>query len=203
MTSSTKKQSSSAIIVHKPKRTATSTSTIHKAEQALPAWRGAGRSSRDTNTLLSSSDDARRCRIRLLFSAAGLLKMLNVYIYIYLAIRLLLSLKLLKSNTIKSSTEKQRCDIIHQKTEQLCHHRPQTEAHSYEYEHNTHKAEQALPAWRRAGRSSRDPNPPLSSSDGARRCRIRLPFPLLFCSNCFKIYIYMDCYYAAAVAEIT
>ena len=35
--------------------------------------------------------------------------------------------------------------IVNRETEQLCHHRPQTEAHSYEYEHNTHKAEQALP----------------------------------------------------------
>ena len=52
----------SAIIVHKPKRTATNT---HKAEEALPAWRGAGRSSRGTRRLLSSSDSARSCRIRL------------------------------------------------------------------------------------------------------------------------------------------
>ena len=51
---------------------------------------------------------------------------------------------LLKTNKIQSSTEKQ-----------LCHHRPQTKAHSNEYQNNTHKAEQALPAWRGAGRSSR------------------------------------------------
>ena len=30
-------------------------------------------------------------------------------------------------------------------------------------------------------RSSRDTKPPLSSSDGARSCRMRLRFPLLFC----------------------
>ena len=65
--------------------------------------------------------------------------------------------------------------IIDRKTE-LCHHRPQTEAHSNEYENDTHKAEQSLPAWRGAGRSSRGTKPLLSSSDGARSCcRIRLP----------------------------
>ena len=50
-----------------------------------------------------------------------------------------------------------------------------------EYDNNTHKAEQALPAWRGAARSSRDTKLLLSSSDGARSCRIRLRFPLLFC----------------------
>ena len=45
-------------------------------------------------------------------------------------------------------------EIINRKTE-VCHHRPQTKAHSNEYENNTHKAGQALPAWRGAGRSSR------------------------------------------------
>ena len=69
--------------------------------------------------------------------------------------------------------------IINRKTE-LCHHRPQTKAHSNEYENthkaeqallawhsneyenNTHKAEQALLAWRGAGRSSRGTKPLLS-----------------------------------------
>ena len=73
--------------------------------------------------------------------------------------------------------ENKQNTIINRKTE-LCHHRPQTKAHSNEYENNTHKAEQALPAWRGAGRSSRGTNP-LSSSDGARSCRIRLRCPLL------------------------
>ena len=36
----------------------------------------------------------------------------------------------------------------------------------HEYENNTHEAEQALPAWRGAGRSSRGTRPLLSSSDG-------------------------------------
>ena len=36
-----------------------------KEEQSLPAWRGAGRSSRGTKPLLSSSDGARSCGIRL------------------------------------------------------------------------------------------------------------------------------------------
>ena len=74
--------------------------------------------------------------------------------------------------------ENKQNTIINRKTE-LCHHRPQTKAHSNEYENNTHKAEQALPAWRGAGRSSRGTKPLLSSSDGARSCRIRLRCPLL------------------------
>ena len=71
-------------------------------------------------------------------------------------------------------------EIIHRKTEQLCHHRLRSKAHSNEYENNIHKAQEALPAWRGAGRSSRDTKPLLSRSDGARSCRIRLRFPLLF-----------------------
>ena len=50
----------------------------------------------------------------------------------------------------------------------------------HEYE-NTHNAEQALPACRGAGRSSRGTRPLLSSSDGARSCRIRLRCLLLYC----------------------
>ena len=73
-----------------------------------------------------------------------------------------------------------RNKIINRKTE-LCHHRPQIKAHSNEYENNTHKAEQALPAWRGAGRSSRGTRPLLSSSDGARSCRITLRCLLLYC----------------------
>ena len=40
----------------------------------------------------------------------------------------------------------------------------------HEYENNTHEAEQALPAWHGAGRSSRGKRPLLSSSDGVRSC---------------------------------
>ena len=70
---------------------------------------------------------------------------------------------------IAEIAEKKQNKIINRKTE-LCHHRPQTKAHSNEYE-NTHEAEQALPAWRGAGRSSRGTKPLLFSSDGARsRC---------------------------------
>ena len=76
--------------------------------------------------------------------------------------------------------ENKQNTIINRKTE-LCHHRPQTKAHSNEYENNTHKAEQALPAWRGAGRSSRGTRPLLSSSDGARSCRITLRCLLLYC----------------------
>ena len=37
----------------------------HEAEQTLPAWRGAGGSTRGTRPLLYGSDGARSCRIRL------------------------------------------------------------------------------------------------------------------------------------------
>ena len=68
--------------------------------------------------------------------------------------------------------EKIQNEIINRKTE-LCHHRPQRKAHSNEYDNNTHKAEQPLPAWCGAGESSRSTRPRLSSSDGARSCRNR------------------------------
>ena len=42
---------------------------------------------------------------------------------------------------------------------ELCHHRPRSKAHSNEYDHNADKAEQSLPAWRGAGRSSRGTKP--------------------------------------------
>ena len=51
----------------------------------------------------------------------------------------------------------------------------------HEYENNTHEAEQALPAWRGAGRSSRGTRPLLSSSDDVRSCRITLRCLLLYC----------------------
>ena len=51
----------------------------------------------------------------------------------------------------------------------------------HEYKNNTHEAEQALPAWRGAGRSSRGTRPLLSSSGGARSCRLTLRCLLLFC----------------------
>ena len=118
----------------------------HEAEQALPAWRGAGRNSRGTKPLLFSSDGARTCRI-----------------------------------TLRCIAENKQNTIINRKTE-LCHHRPQTKAHSNEYENNTHnKAEQALPAWRGAGRNGRGTKPLLSSSDGARSCRITLRCLQLYC----------------------
>ena len=76
--------------------------------------------------------------------------------------------------------ENKQNTIINRKTE-LCHHRPQTKAHSNEYENNTHKVEQGLPAWRGAGRSSRGTKPLLSCSDGARSYRITLRCLLLYC----------------------
>ena len=51
----------------------------------------------------------------------------------------------------------------------------------HENENNTYEAEQALPAWRGAGRSSRGTKPLLSNSDGARSCRITLRCLLLYC----------------------
>ena len=81
----------------------------HEAEQALPAaWRGAGRSSRGTKSLLDVPvADVFPCGVCCCIAENILNK-------------------------------------INRKTEQLCHHRPQTKAHSNEYENNTHKAEQAL-----------------------------------------------------------
>ena len=80
---------------------------------------------------------------------------------------------------IAEIAEKKKKKIVHRKTE-LCHHRPQPKAHSNEYKNNTHKAEQSLPAWRGAGRSNRATRPLLSSTDGARSCRIRLQCLLLY-----------------------
>ena len=51
----------------------------------------------------------------------------------------------------------------------------------HQYENNTHEAEQALPAWSGAGRSSRGTRPLLSSSDGARSGRMTLRCLLLYC----------------------
>ena len=51
----------------------------------------------------------------------------------------------------------------------------------HEYENNTHEAEQALPAWRGAGRSSRGTRSLLSTSDGACSCRMALRCLLLCC----------------------
>ena len=129
--SSTEKQSS-AIIVHKPKRTATSTITIH-TRQNKPYRLGAVR---------AGVVGARgRC-----CPAA------TVPVAVVLPCGVCCCIAENKQNT-----------IINRKTE-FCHHRPQTKAHSHEYENNTHKEEQALPAWRGAGRSSRGTRPLLSSS---------------------------------------
>ena len=76
---------------------------------------------------------------------------------------------------------KQSTIITEKQCSAMMHNRPQTKAHSNEFENNTHKAEQALPAWRGAGRSSRGTRPLLSSSDGARSCRITLRCLLLYC----------------------
>ena len=140
--SSTEKQRS-AIIVHKPKRTATSTRTIH-TRQNKPYRLGAA----PAGVLGARS----RCCPAAMVPAA----------------------------VVFACGAKKQNKIINRRTE-LCHHRPQTKAHSNEYENNTHKAEQALPAWRGAGRSSRGTRPLLSSSDGARSCRISLRCLLLYC----------------------
>ena len=100
-------------------------------------------------------------------------------------------LKFLENNAIKSSTEKQS----------FCHHRPETKAHSNEYENNTHKAEQSLPAWRGAGRSSRDTKPLLSATVPAA---VAFATGLGCClAEIAKKKNKIACYYAAAVAEIS
>ena len=132
--SSTEKQSS-AIIVHKEKRTATSTRTT-RTKQNNPYRFGA---------VPAGVKGARgRCCPAATVSAAVALPC-GVCCCI-------------AENKKKTNHQK----IINRKTE-LCHHRPQTKAHSNEYENNTHTAEQALPAWRGAGRSSRGTRPLLSS----------------------------------------
>ena len=68
--------------------------------------------------------------------------------------------------------EKSQNKIIHRKESSASHDRPQSKAHRNKYENNTHKAEQSLPAWRDAGRSTRSTTALLSSSDGSRNCRI-------------------------------
>ena len=63
--SSTEKQRS-AIIVHKPSAQQRVREQYTQGRTSLTDWRGAGRSSRGTRPLLSSSDGARSCRISLL-----------------------------------------------------------------------------------------------------------------------------------------
>ena len=74
-------------------------------------------------------------------------------------------MKLLQKNKIK----------INNLNTELCHHRSRSKAHINEYDNNADKAEQSLPAWRGAGRRSRGTKPLMSSSDGSRSSRIRLP----------------------------
>ena len=153
--SSTEKQSS-AIIVHTPRRTATSTRTT-RTRQNNPYQIGAAPA--------GAIGPRGRC-----FPAA------TVPVAVVFACGVCCCIA-------ENKQKNKQNTIINRKTE-LCHHRPQTKAHSNEYENNTHKAEQALPAWRGAGRSSRGTKPLLSSSDDARSCRIRLRCPPLYCWNC-------------------
>ena len=126
MKSSTEKQSSSAIIVHKPKRTATSTSTLH-TRQNKPYRLGAastgvvGTPTRRCPAATVPADVVFGCRFRCCFAEIAEDKKKAWY---YAAAVAEITL--------------QYNEIIHRKTQQLCHHRPQTKAHSYEYEHNIH-----------------------------------------------------------------
>ena len=123
--SSTEKQSS-AIIVHKPRRTATSTRTT-RTRQNNPYRLGAAP---------AGVVGARgRCCPAATVPAA---------VVFACGVRC----------CNPESDEKKQNKIINRKTE-LCHHCLQTKAHSNEYENNTHKAEQSLPAWRGAGGSNR------------------------------------------------
>ena len=146
--SSTEKQSS-AIIVHKPKRTATSTRTIH-TRQNKPYRLGA-------------------VRAGIVGARGRCCPAATVPVAVVLPCGVCCCIAENKQNT-----------IINRKTA-LGHHRSQTKAHSHEYQNNTHKAEQALPAWRGAGRSSRGTKSLLFSSDGARSYRITLRCLLRYC----------------------
>ena len=139
-------------IVHKPKRTATGTRTIHTRKNK-PYRLGAA-------PAVAVGPRSRCC------PAATV----PVAVVIACGVRC----------CIAEIDEKKQNRMINRKTE-LCHHRSQTKSHSNEYENNTHKAEQSLPAWCGAGRSNRATSPLLSSSDGARSCRIRLRCLLLYC----------------------
>ena len=152
MKSSTEKLSS-AIIAHKPKLTVTSTRTIH---------------TRQNNPYRLGAAPARVVGARDRCCPAA-----TVPVAVVFACGVCCCIA-------ENKQKNKQNTIINRKTE-LCHHRPQTKAHSNEYENNTHKAEQALPAWRGAGSSSRGTKPLLSSSDGARSCRIRLRCPPLYC----------------------
>ena len=149
--SSTEKQSS-AIIVHKPKRTATSTGTIHTRQNKLYRLGAAP---------AGVIGPRGRCCPAATFPVA---------VVFACGVRC----------CIAEIAKNKQNKIINRKTE-ICHHRSQPKAHSNEYENNTHKAEQSLPAWRGDGRSRRGTKPLLSSSDGARSCRIRLRCLLLYC----------------------
>ena len=132
---------SSAIIVHKPRRTATSTRTI-RTRQNNPYRLGAAPA--------GIIGPRGRCCPATTVPAA---------VVFACGVR----------SCIAEIAEKKQNIIINRKTE-LCHHRPRSEANSNEYENNTHKAEQSVPAWRRTGRSRKGTKPLLSSSDGARCC---------------------------------
>ena len=81
--------------------------------------------------------------------------------------------------------DRQRFELVPKIQEQKCEKLSaviRSKLFLHEYENNTHdEAEQALPAWRGAGRSSRGTRPLLSSSGGARSFRIRLRYLLLYC----------------------
>ena len=145
---SSTEKQSSAIIVRNPRRTATSTRTT-RTRQNNPYWLGAAPAG--VIGLRGRCCPAATLSVAVVF-ACGV------------------------CCCIAEIAEKKQNKIINRKTD-LCHHLSQTTAHSNEYENNTHKAEHFLPAWRGAGRSSRGTKP-LSSSDGARSCRIRLRCPL-------------------------
>ena len=110
-TKSSTEEQSSAIIVHEPKRTATSTRTIHTT-QNKPYRLGAaaagvvGTPSRCCPAATVPAAVVFGCGFRCCFAEIAK----YIYIYIYLAITLLL--KLQEQKTIKSSTEKQGSALI-------------------------------------------------------------------------------------------
>ena len=157
---------SSVIIVHEAKRTATST-RITQTRQNNPYRLGAA----PAGVVGARS---RCCPAETVPAAVGRIRLRCPLLAVLL--------KLISKNKIACGVgcciyeiaRKKQNKIINRNTE-LCHHRPRSKEHSSEYENNADKAEQSLSAWRGAGRSSRGTKPLLSSNDGARSCRIRLP----------------------------
>ena len=122
----------------------------HEAERALPAWRGAGGSSRGTRPLLYSSDGARSCRLLFAVSAA---------------VRTWCGGETSTSKRVRVLVT--RCSSKNSKR----NHQPKKR--SLPSSSTKQSAQQRVRGQHTQGTTS-PLKPLLSSSDGARSCRLRL-----------------------------